>query len=358
MSWNRRLNLWPLLSWPLLSWLIALGLVCSASGLLSAQEVAQKADAAAAGASQPVMKLRMVFASYRNRPQHPRLYVYEHDGVGQGQIVLEVPTADKRSDHHPSLSADGRLLAFAMESEGQPCQIQVWDLEQKKLLDLPELNNTPHAQETPRLTADGSRLYFSVWRRPGFPGEWDLAAYDLKAKKMLPPLSINAAPTDEKQLAIDATGSRLVFVSNRSASRSMDLFLSSGNGQDLQPITVAATPVFESEPALSGDGRWLVWTADDAEEDAGRDLYLADLQTGQRVELPQLNSLGQEQSPHISHDGRWIWFVSERLDGMGERDVFLYDRQTARLIPTPGLNSDRDDFDPAGIVISSPSSAK
>jgi Tol biopolymer transport system component len=64
-----------------------------------------------------------------------------------------------------------------------------------------------------------------------------------------------------------------------------------------------------------------------------------------------LNSVGQEQSPALSADGRYVVFVSERVGGEGERDIFLYDRQSQKLLPTPGLNAKQEDIDPCVITI-------
>src|SRR5438094_1231368 len=73
-------------------------------------------------------RLLIAFASYRERPRHPKVYFYEHDGVAQGRIVGSVAAIDQRSDYHPSLSRDGRLCAFASERENQVGRIQLWDV--------------------------------------------------------------------------------------------------------------------------------------------------------------------------------------------------------------------------------------
>jgi Tol biopolymer transport system component len=67
--------------------------------------------------------------------------------------------------------------------------------------------------------------------------------------------------------------------------------------------------------------------------------------------LPGLNSAANEQSPALSADGRFLVFVSERTRGSGERDIYLYDRKAGKLLPTPELNSRAEDFDPCVIVL-------
>src|SRR5438874_1723134 len=111
-------------------------------------------------ADPPKHKVLIAFASYRDRPKQPQIYFYEHDGVGQGKIVGSIPTVNLRSDYHPSLSLDGRYCAFASELENQTSRILLWDLQEKRLVDLPEVNKTPNAQLHPTLSGDGKLLAF------------------------------------------------------------------------------------------------------------------------------------------------------------------------------------------------------
>src|SRR3954468_12375458 len=55
-------------------------------------------------------KLLIAFGSYRDRPKHPNIYFYEHDGVSKGEIAGKVGTPRNvaNAEGHPSLSADGR----------------------------------------------------------------------------------------------------------------------------------------------------------------------------------------------------------------------------------------------------------
>src|SRR5438046_2075608 len=38
-------------------------------------------------------RLLIAFGSYRDRPKHPNIFFYEHDGIGNGKIVGKVGTA-------------------------------------------------------------------------------------------------------------------------------------------------------------------------------------------------------------------------------------------------------------------------
>jgi len=67
-------------------------------------------------------KLLLAFSSVRERraPPYPKVYFYEHDGVGAGQLLGSIDSITNgtnftRSDMHPSLSHDGRFCAFSAQ---------------------------------------------------------------------------------------------------------------------------------------------------------------------------------------------------------------------------------------------------
>ncbi|MEN9205435.1 MAG: hypothetical protein Q6K99_03170 [Thermostichales cyanobacterium BF4_bins_65] len=79
-------------------------------------------------------------------------------------------------------------------------------------------------------------------------------------------------------------------------------------------------------PAISGDGRYIVFSSVRAGTEA---IYLYDTQTRQLVDLPRLNANNiANTQPDISGDGRWIVYLSNAL---GKSEVFLYDRTTAQI---------------------------
>src|SRR5207244_5118353 len=133
----------------------------------------------------PAPRLLLAFASFRERPLHPRIYFYEHDGVDKGKIVGSVDPVNQRSDYHPSLGHDGRWCAFASELENQTGRIQVWDMKERKLLDFPGLNESPNGQLGASLSGEGKLLAFAAWARPGTGARWDVLLYDLAAKKLV-----------------------------------------------------------------------------------------------------------------------------------------------------------------------------
>ena len=309
-------------------------------------------------APMPKTRLLIAFASFRERPLHPKVYFYEHDGVSEGKILGSIDAVNQRSDYHPSLSHDGRWCAFASERENDVGRIQVWDVKEKKLLvgplpgDYPGLNQSPNGQLGPSLSGDGKLVAFAAWARPGTGSRWDVLLYDLAAKKLVDLPGVNTPNFDERMPALSGDGRYLAYTTNaRGGAGLTDIYLFDRQEKKIDTLPEMNSPNMDVEPALSADGRLIAFVSDRAGGAGGRDIYLFDRVTRKFVPLPGLNSAAHEQSPSLSPDGRFIAFVSERIGGAGERDIYLYDRKLEKLLPTPGLNSKQEDFDPCVIVL-------
>lgn len=307
---------------------------------------------AAPPAAEPKAKLLIAFASYRERPLHPKVYFYEHDGASSGKIIGSIDPVNQRSDYHPSLSHDGRYCAFASELENQTGRVSFWDIKEKKLLDLPGLNDTPNAQMAPSLSADGALLAFAAWNRPAASPRWDVFLHDRAAKKLLDLPGLNTAAADERMPALSGDGRWLAYTTNGKGGAGLtDVWLYDRKEGKVHTLPEMNSKHTEVEPSLSADGRLIAFVSDRPGGAGGRDIYLYDRVDKKFLPLPGLNSAAHEQSPSLSPDGRYLAFVSERTGGAGERDVYLYDRRAEKLLPAPGLNDKRDDFDPCVIVL-------
>lgn len=297
-------------------------------------------------------KLMIAYGAYHPRKQQPTIYFYQHDGESRGKVVGEIKSDPKRSDYHPALSADGKLCAFAAELENETSRIQVWDIAQQKLLELPDINKSPNAQLHAAIGGDGKLVAFAAWRHPESDGRWDVLLYDVAGKRRLPLPGLNTQPLDERMPALSADGRVLAYCSNDQAGLgATDIFFYDvAAGQPVYDERLNSTRA-DIEPSLSADGNLVAFVSDRRGGDGGRDIYLFDRSTREMIPLPGLNSVAHEQSPSLSADGRFIAFVSERTAGEGERDVFLYDRQSSKLLPTPGLNGKHEDIDPSVIVL-------
>ena len=305
----------------------------------------------------PGSRLLIAFASYRDRPKHPNVFFYEHDGIASGKIVGKVGTPiGATAEGHPSLSHDGRYCAFTFELENNTGQIYFWDRKGQKLVEHPGLNDSPNAQMGPSLSRDGNLIAFSAWGRPGAMGQgWHVFLYDRAAKKLLDLPELNSHIYEDRLPVLSGNGRWLAFSSNRKGGAGLtDVYLYDRRERKLVDLASLNSRYQDTEPSLSADGNLIAFTSDRREGRGGRDIYLFDRSAGKFVPLPGLNTEAHEYSPSLSPDGRFIAFVSERLGGEGERDIYLYDRHVQKLLPTPGLNSKTEDFDPCVIVEEAP----
>lgn len=307
---------------------------------------------AAAPAPAEDLGLLVAFSSFRERKLHPKVYFYEHDGVSKGKIVGSIDAVNQRSDYRPWLSHDGRFCAFASELENQTSRISLWDRKEKKLVELPSINDSPNAQLSPALSGDGKLLAFSAWNRASASSRWSVLLYDVEKKKLLDLPKLNKQGVDSRMSAISGDGRYLAFVSNAKGGVGLnDVYLYDRKQSKPTDVTKLNSAHSDVEPSLSHDGKLIAFVSDRPGGKGGRDVYLYDRAAGKLLDLPGLNGAAHEQSPALSPGGRFVVFVSERLEGQGERDVFLYDRKTGKLLPTPGLSSKAEDFDPCVVVL-------
>jgi Tol biopolymer transport system component len=305
----------------------------------------------------PASKLLIAFASYRDRPKHPNIFFYEHDGIASGKVLGKVGTpTGATAEGHPSLSHDGRYCAFTFELENNTGQIYFWDRKEPRLVEHPALNDSPNAQMGPSLARGGNLIAFSAWGRPGAAGQgWHVFLYDRAAKKTLDLPGLNSPAYEDRLPALSGDSRWLAFTSNRKGGAGLtDIYLYDRRDAKLLDLAPLNSRHQDTEPSLSADGNLIAFTSDRRGGRGGRDIYLFDRAAGQFLPLPGLNTEAHEYSPSLSPDGRFIAFVSERLGGKGERDIYLYDRRARKLLPTPGLNSKTEDFDPCVIVGEAP----
>jgi flagellar motor protein MotB len=133
---------------------------------------------------------------------------------------------------------------------------------------------------------------------------------------------------DEQTLVI----TRLVKSNNGSNKLQEDFFISHWQGNGWGLMENAGSPLNtddnEGAQALSGDGRYMVFTACNRPDGLGRcDLYYA-IKEGDRWSVPknmgnQINSPYRETQPSLSPDGRTLYFASDRPGGKGLHDIWV-----------------------------------
>ncbi len=119
----------------------------------------------------------------------------------------EIPTGglnSKSPEEHPAYSGDGRYLAFASERQGHR-DIYLYDLQQRRLVSLPNLNRRDSSQDQPALNSDGRYLVYVSTER----GKPDIMVYD-RTKQRATLLTANVRGS-VRQPTITGDGSQVAF---------------------------------------------------------------------------------------------------------------------------------------------------
>lgn len=201
-------------------------------------------------------------------------------------------------------------------------------------LDLPGVNLPTSNEHSPSLGGDGTLLAFGSDRFNGGADITNVFLYDLIAEDFVRlPRAVSSTGAAEFNPAISRDGRWLVFGSDRSGVG--DLFLFDLHRSRLVRLPGLNTEFFlEDDAAVSRHGRFIAFFSD---RSGGGDVYLYDRSLSRLVDLPGLNTESVERSPALSGNGRWLAFHSFRN---ASTDVFLYDRLNSTLVDLPGLNAD------------------
>jgi len=84
----------------------------------------------------------------------------------------------QRADEYPTYSSDGHYLALASD-RNRSRDIFLYDLQQKRLIDLPNLNRRDSSQDQPALSANGRFIAYVSNER----GKTDILVYDQQTQQ-------------------------------------------------------------------------------------------------------------------------------------------------------------------------------
>jgi len=197
--------------------------------------------------------------------------------------------------------------------------------------------NAFDSQYFPVLTADRETMIFTGIANP--LGDEDLyLSRRVEELGWSKPVSLSSAintPDNEGTAAISADGRTLVFTvcqGKRRGFGNCDLYASYRRGDDWsEPENLGAdvnSPSWDSQPALSADGRTLYFVSDRPGGVGKRDLWVcqreADGRWGAARNLGKaVNTPEDDVSPFLHANGQTLFFASEGYVGLGGFDVWM-----------------------------------
>lgn len=162
--------------------------------------------------------------------------------------LWNTPAGDERM---PSLSVDGRWLAMTTNATGDAAgqtDIALWDRVAGQTVSISGINS-PHRDVEPSLSADG-RLIAFVSDRPGGVGGRDVYLYDRQTQQLVPLLGLNST-AHEQMPSLSPDGRFLTFVSERIAGvGERDVFLYDRQTQRLVPMPDLNSKREEIDPCV------------------------------------------------------------------------------------------------------------
>lgn len=241
--------------------------------------------------------------------------------VGSGGVQANDRSGDGSGATPPALSADGRWVAFHSAADN---------------LVLGDTNGTVDLFLYDRQTATTARISLGPG---GVQANGDASHPVLSADGNLVLFQSRATNLDPSVPRLEALGVTQIYLLDRRTGTTSLI----SRGPDGRPGNGDSR-----QPALSGDGRYLVYTSDATNLVAGdgnqaADIMVMDRETGitRRVSVASTGTQANRaaSSPSISWDGRYISYVAEASnlvsgDGNHVADVFLYDqlaRHTTRV---------------------------
>ena len=164
---------------------------------------------------------------------------------------------------------------------------------------------------------------------------------------------------DEQISKIDLPMTGVMASGRRARRRDTELFTfrisSDGSSiSDFRQLTELNSSKWESQPSISSDASFIIYTSTRSGGEGCKDLWIAYRQDDGTYGFPTnmgkpINSGGNEISPFIAPDGKTLFFASDGHDGLGGFDIFVTQLNESGSWSTPKnlgnmINSDADEI--------------
>ena len=220
-------------------------------------------------------------------------------------------------------------IAFAEEAVKNPVPFEP--------VNLGPAINSEYWEYLPLLTADQEIMLFTRRITSNMRIQEDFYFSNItdtgwqQARNLGPPIN---TPYNEGAHSISPDGRYLFFTGceRPDGFGSCDIFISERRGDNYSPPSNLGrpvnTPVWESQPSISPDGKSLYFVSNRRGGYGKKDIWVSNFQLNGRwsepVNLgPQINTAEDEMSPFIHTDNSTIYFTSSGHIGMGGNDIFM-----------------------------------
>lgn len=199
--------------------------------------------------------------------------------------------------------------------------------------------NTPNYNEGAQsISADGRYLFFTGCNRPDGLGRCDIYVARKQGDDWGKPFDLNPpvnTPGWESQPAISADGRTLYFVSNRKGGYGgYDIWKSTVTDKGWSdPVNLGPninTAYDEQSPYIHADDSTLYFCSNGWPGLGGMDLFVSHLGKDGQWQKPQnlgypINSSGDENGLTVTASGQYAFFASNNLNGYGGYDIYYFE---------------------------------
>jgi Tol biopolymer transport system component len=263
---------------------------------------------------------------------HQDIFVHDRQ-TGQTTRVSVASDGTQANDYsyNPSISADGRYVAFISYASN----LVGGDTEPPTQPSTTSLPNNPASKVT-----GGVSQVFVHDRQTGATTLVSVAIDGSEGNDHSEEVSISA---DGRYVAFASSATNLV---SGDTNKHPDIFVRDLQTNQTTRVSVASDGTqannFSFNPSISADGRYVAFTSwannlVSGDTNGGRDIFVHDRQTGATTRVSVATGGGQaaadSQRPSISADGRYVAFESDASnlvsgDTNNHPDIFVHDRQT------------------------------
>jgi flagellar motor protein MotB len=255
-----------------------------------------------------------------------------------------------------------KRCTFAVEAMKHPVEF--------KPVNLGASVNTPSDEYWPCLSADEHTLvitrldksyeFMKKVQEDFYISQWESTSWGVMKNAGSP---LNTADNEGAQ-TVSGDGRFMIFTAcNRSdGAGRCDLYWSRKQGDRWSIPKNIGKPVNsayrETQPSITPDGRTLYFSSDRPGGKGGHDIWMSRLDSADRWTQPEnlgemINTAGIEMSPFIHPDNRSLYLSSDGLTGMGGYDLFVVRRDDSGRWTAPvnlgyPINTNRDEI---GLIV-------